>query len=383
MHHEGYDQDVDSESSLEDDDIQISEECPICLDTLEDAIALLPCNHVFDILCFRHWIKARLPQNIACPLCRSSVLKLLLNRGKEDEKEVLLSEILTDEELAATRRVTFVDQTSINQVAETLRWQEAQWRRLDARGAISVTYEPIEYMSIIAPFEDGIAVVSRRLSLNVTQLGNRTDSTLRRWLKIDYYKPKFTSKFRDLQSKASYSSRPAMHRARQEIADLQEEYSEALKWPNMRNMRWVYQQPEQYLAFGDRGVRKITLSKKARATETPRALQLSSGKTSISIKWTTRLTERGPTRPDGDPVTFGRETPQILRIRKKVKFATEQIRSALEWFRDNNADDRFSRIDRVTTNILEPAPQEVVQCRHCPARHIPGHCPEQWSLDFP
>jgi hypothetical protein len=32
MHHEGYDQDVDSESSLEDDGIQISEECPICSD---------------------------------------------------------------------------------------------------------------------------------------------------------------------------------------------------------------------------------------------------------------------------------------------------------------------------------------------------------------
>ncbi|KAE9370383.1 hypothetical protein N431DRAFT_342622 [Stipitochalara longipes BDJ] len=383
MNHEGQDQHVNIGSLVVDDVIQILEHCTICHKTLKNAVSLLPCNHVFDISCIRYWMIAKFPETITCPLCRTLVGKLSANRGKEDEKEVLLSEILMNEEIVAAGRQNSVDLGNLIQSFDIIHWQFLQWQRLAARGPVSVTYEPVEYLSVIAPFEDGIAVVSRHLSLSIKQQDIRTVSTLGRWLKIEYYKPKFTSRFRDLQNRASASSRPAMHKARQEIADLQEEYSEAFKWPNTHSMRWVYQRPDQYLGMSDRGVQGITLLKKARATETPRALQMTSGKTSFSIKWTTRLTEWGPTRPDGDQLIFRKETPQLLRVRQKVRVATEQIRSALEWLRGRSANDQTHQLDRFTTNILELGAPGAVQCLNCPAKHIPGYCLEQWSLKFP
>ena len=378
------------ESSDDDDSIPNSEHCPICLETRkENSIALLPCSHAYDISCIRGWMIAKLPQTLRCPLCRSSVTKVLLNQGQENEKEVLVSNFLSVDKILVARQdsssnFSVEDQALLIEALEARRLEDLAIQRLLEIGPVSVMYEPVEYMSVIAPFEDRIAVVSRSLSLKVKQSGNRTSSILRRWLTIEYYKPKFTNKFRELQGRAHFSSRSAMHKARHEIQYLQEEYSEAYQWPNTRNMRWVYRRPDQDLARSDRGIRSITLSKKVRANETPRALQLSSGKTSISIKWTTKLTEWGPARPDGAaPITFEDRNPQILQDRRRVRLATEQIRSALEWLRSSNANDQVHLLDRLTTNILEPGSPRAEQCHDCPAKHLPGFCFGMWSLKHP
>jgi len=312
-------------------------------------------------------------------------MKVCLNRGQENEKEILVGEVLRNKDLVGARNENPWDISASDRalVIESRRLQDLSLQRLAARGPVSVRYEPIEYMSIIAPFEDGVAVVSRIVSLYIKQRGIVTSSTLRRWLTIEYYKPKFTSKFRELQCRASSSSRPAMHRARLEIQYLQEEYAEAYEWPNTRNMRWVYRSPDQQLGMSDRGVQRITLSKKARATETPRAVQLVSGKTSINIKWTTRLVEWGPTRPDGASVIPEDDNPRILQARRRVRLATEQVRSALEWLRRRGANDQVHLLDRYTTNILEPGSPRAEQCSNCPAKHIPGFCLEMWSLQHP
>ena len=49
----------------------MTNECPICLDTMENNIITTTCNHTFHKECFEHWAKYK----NSCPLCRLSFYK--------------------------------------------------------------------------------------------------------------------------------------------------------------------------------------------------------------------------------------------------------------------------------------------------------------------
>ncbi|KAH8789083.1 hypothetical protein F5882DRAFT_494656 [Hyaloscypha sp. PMI_1271] len=356
------------------------EHCPICHEPFDDEVAVLPCKHIFDIRCIRYWAATKFPRTISCPICRTPITEVLLNVRKEDEKQVPMSEIVRDEDIAAADRdpgdAIF---QRIAQSVEIINWQIRQWGRLEARGALSVTYEPLEYLSTVAPLGNGVAQVKRYLSLSIKQQGTRTTSTLHRWLEIKYYKASNTPKFRNLRSRATSLSHPELNRARKEADSFKKEYSENRKLINIGD----YENHEEHLEISDRGVQAVTLFKKARGVETSPPL-LGTGATKLKIKWTTRLTERRPTRPDDHPQTFPQVEPiDVLQTRGKVRVATEQIRSALAWFRSRNPNDQSTQLDRITTNILEPCSADAAQCDKCPAKHLVGSCLEQWSLVSP
>jgi hypothetical protein len=356
------------------------EHCPICHEPFNDEVAVLPCKHIFDIRCIRYWVATKFPRTITCPTCRTPITEVLLNLWKEDEKQVLLSEIVTDEDIAVAGQDSGEEMFQrIVQSVEIINWQIMQWERIEARGALSVTYEPLEYLSTVAPLGNGVAQVKRHLSLSIKQQGIRTTSTLHRWLGIKYYKASNTPKFRNLRSRATSLSHPELNRARQEADGFKKEYSENRKLINIGG----YESREEHLDISDRGVQAISLFKKARGVETSPPL-LGTGATKLKIKWTTRLTERGPTRPDDHPQIFAQvESIDVLQTRGKVRVATEQIRSALAWFRSHNPNDQSTQLDRITTNILEPCSADAVQCDKCPAKHLVSSCLEQWSLVSP
>ena len=46
-----------------------NEECSICLETLQNEIAHLSCNHFFHYKCIGEWINEHTNKNTYCPIC--------------------------------------------------------------------------------------------------------------------------------------------------------------------------------------------------------------------------------------------------------------------------------------------------------------------------
>jgi hypothetical protein len=354
-------------------------DCPICQEPMKDAVVVLPCKHVFSLHCIRYWVATRFPRPITCPSCRTVITHVLLNVGKDDKRKIPWRELITDEDVAAASQ----EQQDFSNLAQDYRriiWQLQQWMRVEARGIVSVKYPPVEYHSVAAEFEGGVAEVSRHLSLKVVQEGIQTKSTLQRWLRIKYYKASHP-RTESLRRMTNSSSSQSLERARQEVVDFRKEWGENRRLLDIP--RGTYTRPEQILVIGDRGIQQVKLLKKAETWERPTCLR-SSGEANVKIVWTTVLKECGPTRPDGDPQTFDiGEDRNVLRTRWKVRIATEQIRSALVLLSSPGSNDQRSSLDRFTTNILETCPSDAVQCGKCMARHIGGYCIEQWSLIWP
>lgn len=354
-------------------------DCPICQELLKDAVIALPCKHIFDIHCIRYWVATKFPLAISCPSCRTVITHVQLNVGKDDQKEAPWRELITDEDITAASQEQ-PDFPNIAQEFGRIIWQVHQFRRVTARGRVSVEYPPVEYHSVVAEFEGGVAVVSRHLSLKVVQEGIETKSTLQRWLRIKYYKASHSSSDK-LRRTVSQSSSQSLERARKEVVDFRKEWGENRRFLDIP--RGTYTRPEQSLVIGNRGIQQVKLRKTAETWERHTCLQ-PSGEANVKIVWTTVLNEQGPTRPNGDPQTFDiDEDRNVLRTRWKVRIATEQIRSALVLLSSPGASDQRSSLDRFTTNILEPCPSDAVQCENCMARHIGGYCIEQWSLIWP
>lgn len=354
-------------------------DCPICQEPLEDAVAALPCKHVFDIDCIRYWVATKFRLVISCPSCRAAISHFQLNVGKEDQKEVPWREVITEEFITVVSQEQ-QDFPNIAREFSRIIWQEQQLRRITARGRVSVKYPPVEYHSVVAHFEYGVAVVSRHLSLKVVQEGIETKSTLQRGLRIKCYRASHP-KSHKLRRMVNHSSSQSLERARNEIEDFMKEWGENRKF--LDTPRGIYTLPEQSLAIGDRGVQQVKLRKIVETWESSTCLQ-ESGEANVKIVWTTVLKEQGPTRADGDPQTFDiGENRNVLRTRWKVRIATEQIRSAFVLLSSSGANDQRNSLDRFTTNILEPCPSDAVQCENCKARHSRGYCIEQWSLIWP
>lgn len=67
------------ESSFQAQEQHIQENCPICLDSIQEHqyVISLPCNHVFHTDCITRWFNS----NSTCPLCRTSPIQ-----NDEDER---------------------------------------------------------------------------------------------------------------------------------------------------------------------------------------------------------------------------------------------------------------------------------------------------------
>jgi len=353
--------------------------CPICQEPLKDAAVALPCKHVFDIHCIRSWVITKFPEAISCPSCRTVITHVQLNAGKEDQKEVTCGELVTYEDIAAPSQ----EQPDFPNIARPFGriygqgQQGQQVRRITARGRVLVEYPWVEYRSVVAEFEGGVALVSRQLWLQVVQEGLETKSTLQRLLWIKYYKASHP-RSDQMRRMVNPSSSQSLERARKEVDDFRKEWGENRGLLDIP--RGTYTRPEQKLAIGDRGIQQVKLQKTAGIFEWPTFLQRP-GETEVKVGWTTVLKEQGPTRPDGDPQTFNiDENRNVHQTRWKVRFATEQIRIALVLLSSRGGNDQRSRLDRFTTNILEPCPSDALQCENCMARHKWGYCIEQWSL---
>jgi hypothetical protein len=326
---------------------------------------------------------------VKCPLCRTPIAKVLLHVGKTGEKQVRLQDVIIEDNMVGlaingrwrpAHEGRLVEWPTEEESMERITWQLRQWQRIENRGPVSINYEPVEYMCVIANLKEGmVATVTRSLSLHISQGNIRTQSTLCRWLKITYYKK---SDQKNSRGKRNDTNGSWFQRARQEADNFKEEYADMHYWVK----RGRYQLSPKFLALSDRGLRDISLSRKARKVETPWPLHWLGAEEEIIIKWTTELTEAGPTRPDAEVETFERfDSMAIDQARGGVGVATEQIRSALACFRGRSpaAMGRAACLDRFTTNILEQPPADAVQCENCPGKHIPGYCLEQWSLKGP
>lgn len=231
-------------------------DCPIYQEPLKDAVVALPCKHVFDIHCIRYWVATKFPQAISCSSCRTVITHVQLNAGKEDQKEVPCGEVITNEDVAAEQP----DFPNIARAFGRIYWQVQQVRRITARGRVSVEYPWVEYHSVVAKFEGGVAVVSRQLLLKVVQEGIETISTLQRLLWIKYYKVSHPRSDK-LRRMVNQSSSQSLERARKEVEDFRKKCGENRGLLDIP--RGTYTRPEQKLAIGDRGIQQVKLHKTA------------------------------------------------------------------------------------------------------------------------
>jgi hypothetical protein len=130
---------------------------------------------------------------------------------------VLCGGVITNEDVAAASQEQ-PDFPNRARAFGRIYWQVQQVWRITARGRVCVEYPWVEYHSVVAEFEGGVAVVSRQLLLKVVQEGIETISTLQRLLWIKYYKVSHPRSDK-LRRMVNQSSSQSLERARKKVED--------------------------------------------------------------------------------------------------------------------------------------------------------------------
>jgi hypothetical protein len=69
------------------------EDCPICLDSMDDPVYMYPCGHSGDGSCIRLWLQHCDAKNVTCLICREQV-RSIYHQKKYKSPIVFMDELL-------------------------------------------------------------------------------------------------------------------------------------------------------------------------------------------------------------------------------------------------------------------------------------------------
>jgi len=329
--------------------------CPLCKKGFSDRTKLLPCGHNYDYRCIQEWLVDR---HNSCVICRSVPSALLRNVDDEDQK-------------------------FIQPIHEC-----------------KVSFDPRLYLDINVPMDNHIVQVQRSIKLDIQQMIGVTTSKLVVTLMIKH-SPRspqaLAANKYDTDAESRLCCQIAVKSAHVAVWDWfpvpeHLDYQPG-DFEGSHNLRWD-PNPIGIRGTGDRGILYMHVKHRIRAWERVEDRM-------TKIEFETELREADPGKEDNpielpkrekDRSRFGNlEERKIAKERKKVKAATERIRSALKWLRGPSQGhdgllyshlDSFASVsgfDCDITNILQ-AEVDVspMQCGRCPAKHKDNMCLGHW-----